>query len=143
VAVILGYAGALGAAAVVMLASSRFADPASSGMSALGDAILAGGIFALGCLPPTAVALWQLPKQERLWRVVGVGLVCWALSGPVVMLAFPGPLAAIRALAGLLFAVIDAVAAVCTPPGRNRRTFIVAAVTEVLGAALGLLLSLG
>lgn len=88
-----GYAAALLAAATAWWWQGlwRRADPASAGMQAFGDALLAAGVFGALSLVPTGLAVWLLRPAVRRWALAVAALLALAGAG-LAALVLPGAL---------------------------------------------------
>jgi hypothetical protein len=100
--VLAGYALALAGSALSMVLYDRGFSAADSqamgGMIAGGGMLLGAGVFGLGSLAPTGLALWYLRGSQRFWSMFSAAGVAFALAGLAAVL---GTLATSAAMAQL------------------------------------------
>jgi hypothetical protein len=148
-----GYAVALPVAyAVVVMYIAATSGPdrqAYGAMYAFGDDLLFLAVFGIVAVPPSGATLYFLRPHRSFWRALSVGALTIAVTAGVALVAYVAarsaetgsglhgwfPLAALRMLAGLLFAPAFMLAGVFAPHRSFRIALFVAAVVEAAAFA--------
>lgn len=142
--IVAGYAAALLIAGVAVYLHASYTDPASSGMSAAGDAMLFVCVFTVAAIPATAATFHALRAVKAFWTVaatLSLIIATTAVAGLfAIMLRHDAAtaratwvmLAPLRILFAPVLATIYTLAQLFAPSRATRMALLTAALVEAV-----------